>query len=78
MVAKNRLIARIEELRTAPAPDDPAWYGAMREAVDALDALLRPYTDHDRERWGDTGRDRYVTRVRERWPSVLGHTLRGA
>ncbi len=78
MVAKIRLIARIEELRTAPAPDDPAWYGAMREAVDALDALLRPYTDHDRERWGVTGRDRYVTRVRERWPSVLGRTLRGA
>ena len=70
MVAKNRLVARIEELRAAPAPDDEAWCGALREAVGALDALLSPYTDFDRERWGDTGRDRHVTRVRERWLSA--------
>jgi hypothetical protein len=78
MVGKNRLIARIEELSVAPAPDDDAWCGALREAVDALDALLRPYTDFDRERWGDTGRDRHVTRVRARWPAVLGGALQGA
>lgn len=78
MVAKNRLIARIEELREAPAPEDETWCGALREAVDALDALLRPYTDFDRERWGDTGRDRHVTRVREQWLSVLGPLPQGA
>jgi hypothetical protein len=76
MVAKNRLITTIERLRVAPG--DAAWSGAMREAVDALDALLRPYTDFDRERWGETGRDRHVTRVREQWPSVFDHTVQGA
>jgi hypothetical protein len=72
MVAKTRLLARVEELTGAPAPDDPGWRGALREAVDALDALLRPFTDYDRERWGDTSRDRAITRVRARWPEVFG------
>ena len=78
MVAKTRLIARIEELAGAPAPDDPGWRGALRTAVDELDSLLRPFTDYDRERWEDTSRDRYVTRIRERWPAVFPHTLLGA
>jgi hypothetical protein len=78
MVAKSRLIARIEELAGAPAPDDPGWRGALRTAVDELDSLLRPFTDHDRERWGDTSRDREITRVRGRWPAVFDQTLLGA
>ena len=78
MVEKNRLIARIERLRAAQAPADESWSGALRAAVGALDALLRPYTDYDRERWGDTARDRHVERVREQWPAVLDHTLQGA
>lgn len=78
MVAKNRLIRRIEELTGAPAPDDQDWCGALRTAVDELDASSRPFTDYDRERLGDTSRDRHIARVREWGPSVLGHALRGA
>jgi hypothetical protein len=78
MVAKTRLIARIEELTGAPAPDDPDWCGALRTAVDELDSLLRPFTDYDRERWGDTSREKYITRVRGRWPAVFRHALLGA
>jgi hypothetical protein len=78
MVTKNRLIRRIEELTGAPAPEDPDWCGALRTTVDELDTSSRPFTDYDRERWGDTSRDRHITRVREQWPSVLGHALRGA
>ena len=59
-------------------PDDPGWCGALRTAVDELDSLLRPFTDYDRERWGDTSSDKYITRVRGRWPAVFPHTLLGA
>lgn len=71
MVAKVRLIARIEDLVGASAPDDRVWRDALRTAVDELDALLRPFTDFDRERWGDTSRDTHITRVRDKWPAVL-------
>jgi hypothetical protein len=78
MVAKIRLIGRIEELAGAQAPDDPGWRGALRTAVDELDSVLRPFTDYDRERWEDTSRDKYITRVRGQWPAVFRHTLLGA
>ena len=71
MVAKTRLIARIEELAGASAPDDPVWCDALRTAVGELDSLLRPFTDHDRERWGDTSRDRNISRLRDKWPGVF-------
>jgi hypothetical protein len=71
MVTKNRLITRVEELAGASAPDDPAWRDALRTAVDRLDAILRPFTDHDRQRWGDTSRDMHVTRVRDKWAAVF-------
>jgi hypothetical protein len=71
MVAKNRAIARVEALVAAPAPADDGWCGALCAAVDELDALLRPFTDFDRERWGDVSRDRLVGRVRARWPAVF-------
>lgn len=71
MVAKTRLLARIDELAGASAPDDAVWCDALRRAVSELDSLLRPFTDYDRERWGDTSRDRAVTRLRQKWPEVL-------
>jgi len=71
MVAKARLVARVEALVEAPAPAEEAWCGALCTAVTELDALLRPFTDYDRERWGDTSRDRLVGRVRQRWPAVF-------
>ncbi len=60
---KTRLIARIDELIDRPAPEDRAWQADLRAAVVALDALERPFTDFDRERWGDTSRERHITRV---------------
>ncbi|HEV7646915.1 MAG TPA: DUF6058 family natural product biosynthesis protein [Actinophytocola sp.] len=71
MVAKNHLIRRIEELVAAPAEADPAWRAELRTTVDALDALERPFTDLDRQRWGDTSRLRHIDRVRERFPAAF-------
>ncbi|TDV36050.1 DUF6058 family natural product biosynthesis protein [Actinophytocola oryzae] len=71
MVAKSRLVARVAELTGASAPEDPVWRDALRTAVDELDALLRPFTDYDRERYGDTSRDKNVTRVRATWAEVF-------
>jgi hypothetical protein len=75
--AKNRLVTRIERLVAEPAEPDAAWRTELRTTVDALDALLRPFTDFDRERWGDTGRARHIERVRERFPAVFGRAAEG-
>jgi hypothetical protein len=76
IAAKNRLLGTIERLVAEPARDDPGWQARLRDAVNELDALERPFTDHDRQRWGDTSRDRCVTRVRARFPEVFA--LQGA
>ncbi len=77
MAEKNRLVRRIQRLTAEPAEADPAWRAELRGAVDALDAILRPFTDFDRQRWGDTGRRRHVDRVRERFPDVFGRAPEG-
>jgi Family of unknown function (DUF6058) len=71
MTEKNRLTRRIEALVGAPDEADPAWRAELRTTVDALDALERPFTDFDRQRWGDTSRGRHVDRVRERHQSAF-------
>lgn len=71
MAERNRLIRRIGRLVAAPAEADPAWRSDLRTAVDALDALERPFTDHDRQRWGDTSRARHIERVRARFPAAF-------
>jgi len=65
MVAKEQLIWRIETLTAQPRPDDDSWAAQLREAVDALDSIERPFTDYDRQRWGGTSRDSHITDVRE-------------
>ena len=77
MVEKNRLIRRIEALTAAPADADPTWRAALRGAVAALDSLERPFTDFDRQRWGDTSRGRHVDRVRERYPDAFAEGAQG-
>jgi hypothetical protein len=77
MAEKNRLIRRIEALTAAPAPADPGWRAELRGAVDALDALERPFTDFDRQRWGDTSRGRHIDRVRERYPDAFAEAAEG-
>jgi hypothetical protein len=71
MAAKNRLIRRIETLVGSPAEGDPAWRVELRTTVDALDAIERPFTDFDRQRWGDTSRIRHIDRVRARFPAAF-------
>jgi hypothetical protein len=63
MVRKETLIATIADLLAAPS-DSVGQKPLLAAAVDELDALLRPFTDYDRQRWGGTSRDTYVTDVR--------------
>jgi Family of unknown function (DUF6058) len=45
----------------------PARRRELTAAVDALDAVERPFALFDRERFGPVSRDRCVTTVRERF-----------
>lgn len=76
MAHKTRLSARIEGLLERPAPEDRTWQADLHAAVTALDAHERPFTDFDRERWGDTSRERLITRVMARFPAIFAE--RGA
>jgi hypothetical protein len=71
MAEKTRLMNAIEALIAAPEETTELWRVTLREKVDQLDALERPFTDYDRRRWGDTSRDRCITRVRQRFPAVF-------
>jgi hypothetical protein len=71
IVAKSALIGAIEALLAGPAPRHEWWRGALRGAVDALDALEREFADYDRRRYGvPTSRDRLITETRECFPDV--------
>jgi hypothetical protein len=67
IVAKAELMDTIERLTGDPAPEDDDWRQELTEAVDALDALEKPFAPFDRERFGPVSRDRCVTAVRERF-----------
>ena len=51
----------------APAVVDEGWRAQLKEAVDDLDELERPFTDYDRQRWGGVSRDSHITSVRARF-----------
>jgi hypothetical protein len=71
IVAKGALMTTITALLALPAPGDDGWRAALRGAVDALDAIERPFASYDRERFGgSTSRDRLVTAPRERFPEL--------
>lgn len=67
IVAKGELMDMIERLTGDPAPEDDDWRRELTEAVDALDALEKPFAPFDRERFGPASRDRCVTAVRKRF-----------
>jgi hypothetical protein len=70
IVAKEVRVARITARMAAPMPDDAGWLAALREDVDALDRLIRPFAACDRERFGGSvSRDRCVDLPRRRWLS---------
>jgi hypothetical protein len=71
IVAKDGLMKAIEALLANPLPDEVRWRVALRGAVDALDAIERPFAAYDRERFGGpTSRDRLISAARERYPFV--------
>ncbi len=71
IVAKSGLMSAIGALLGRPAPADTRWCAAVRGAVDALDALERPFAAYDRERFGGpSSRDRLITATRERFPEI--------
>ena len=71
IVAKGALMDAISALVSRPARANTSWRGALRAAVDALDALERPFAAHDRERFGaPTSRDRLINGTHERFPEV--------
>jgi Family of unknown function (DUF6058) len=69
---KAALIQRIESLVSDPCQDDPQWVLALKRAVDALDALERPFSPHyDRKRFGrPPTRDSHIRDVRRRFPQI--------
>jgi len=67
IVAKGALMTAIGALLARARPGD----AALRGAVDALDALERPFAAFDRERFGgSTSRDRLITATRARFPEL--------
>jgi hypothetical protein len=75
IVAKSSLMGALGALLARPAPGDASWCAALRCAVDALDALERPFAVYDRERFGGpTSRDRLITATRERYTNVWAGT----
>lgn len=69
---KAALLQHIEALTGAPDEEDPAWIRALKDAVDALDALERPFSPHyDRRRFGrPPTRDSHIAAVRARFPQI--------
>ena len=67
IVAKGELMATIERMTADPSPEDEAWRRELTAAVDALDALEKPFSAWDREQFGPVSRDRCITAVRERF-----------
>ena len=73
IVAKGALMTAIAALVAQPRPSNHQWLTALRGAVDALDALERPFAGYDRQRFGGpTSRDRLITAARERFPEAWG------
>lgn len=70
---KAALMEDIEQSLATPASTDPRWAAALRDAVDELDTLERPFApDYDRLRFGGpSSRDRLITSTRERFPAVF-------
>jgi hypothetical protein len=69
---KQALLSRIEVLTAQPKRNDPQWVTQLREAVNALDALERPFSPvYDRLRFDrPPTRDSHINDVRARFPEV--------
>lgn len=69
---KSALLSRIETLVAEPRRNNPHWVTRLREAVDALDGLERPFSPvYDRVRFGrPPTRDSHINDVRARFPEI--------
>jgi hypothetical protein len=71
IVAKSGLMAAITALLAEPRESDQRWRAAVKGAVDALDALERPFARYDRERFGGpSSRDRLIAATRQRFADL--------
>jgi hypothetical protein len=72
VLQKERLVARLTAQLAAPAPEEPGWCALLRQRVEALDALERPFAPYDRLRYGGpVSRDRLITAPRECYPAIF-------
>jgi uncharacterized protein DUF6058 len=66
---KERLVDDLEAMLADPRPRDGDWRDALRAAVDALDAIERPFAPLDEHRFGKRPtRSRLIEDPRARWP----------
>lgn len=72
IVRKNALLQRIDELMAAPRELDWSWISRLKHAVDALDAIERPFSPHyDRQRFGrPPSRDSHIHALRRLYPRI--------
>jgi len=69
---KEHLVVRLDRALADPRPRDPAWCGALRAEVEALDGMTRPFAACDRIRFGrPTSRDRLIDGPRRDLPDVF-------
>jgi hypothetical protein len=72
IVAKERLVARVERWLVDAAPSDRDWCAQLRVDVEALDGVTRKFAQCDRVRFGKrTSRDRLIDDVRRAYPQVF-------
>lgn len=77
IVRKGELVVTIEQLLEQQRPDDQLWARQLRESVNELDALERPFSPHyDRTAYGRLPtRDLLVTYPRLRFPDVFAASV---
>jgi len=73
IVRKGELVDELRELLAAPREGDAGWRQALRERVEELDGIERPFSpDYDRVRFErPPTRDELIAGPRRRWPTVF-------
>jgi hypothetical protein len=65
-------VTRLDRALAEPRSDDPARLAALRDDVESLDRMSRPFAACDRLRFGrPTRRDRLIDGARRRFPQAL-------
>jgi Family of unknown function (DUF6058) len=76
---KAKLVSSISELLMLARPGEADWRERLRDEVEELDALERPFTpdyDRDEKRFGrKPTRDLLIDAARERYPDVFSREL---